>query len=84
VTNPAPCLGRNRARISHDGRSHNLTMQLAIDPAATASRNLSGEFRMTHLLGLAIALLLLGGGVWANVYIGSLSQEKGAWVAHSR
>jgi hypothetical protein len=33
---------------------------------------------------LIIALLLLGGGVWANVYVGSLSQDKGSWVSHSR
>jgi hypothetical protein len=39
---------------------------------------------MMHLSGLIIALLLLGGGVWANVYVGSLSQDKGSWVSHSR
>jgi hypothetical protein len=63
--------------------SHNLTMQLATDRAKMGSRNVSVEFEMTHLLGLAIALLLLGGGVWVNFYVGSLSQEKGSWVAHS-
>jgi hypothetical protein len=38
---------------------------------------------MKQVLGLSIALLLLGSGVWANVGSGSLSQNKGAWVSHS-
>jgi hypothetical protein len=63
---------------------HNLTMRLALGAATTGSHSVSVGFEMTHLLGLAVALLLLGGGVWANVYVGSLSQEKGGWVAHSR
>jgi hypothetical protein len=37
---------------------------------------------MKQMLGLAIALLLFGSGVWANVGGGSLSQHKGAWAAH--
>ena len=37
---------------------------------------------MTQLLGLSLALLLFGSGIWANVGGGSLSQNKGAWVTH--
>jgi hypothetical protein len=38
---------------------------------------------MKQVLGLSIALLLLGSGVWANVGSGSLSQNRGAWVSHA-
>jgi hypothetical protein len=38
---------------------------------------------MKLMLGLSIALLLLGSGVWANVGGGSLSQYKGAWASHA-
>jgi hypothetical protein len=38
---------------------------------------------MTQMLGLSIALLLFGTGVWANVDSGSLSQNKGAWVSRA-
>jgi hypothetical protein len=38
---------------------------------------------MAHLFGIATALLLIGGGAWANVYVGSLSQDKGSWLSHS-
>jgi hypothetical protein len=38
---------------------------------------------MKQLLGLTVALLLLGSGVWANVGGGSLSQNRGAWVAQA-
>jgi hypothetical protein len=38
---------------------------------------------MKQLLGLTVALLLFGSGVWANVGGGSLSQHTGAWVAHA-
>jgi hypothetical protein len=38
---------------------------------------------MKQLLGLTVALLLFGSGVWANVGGGSLSQQTGAWVAHA-
>jgi hypothetical protein len=38
---------------------------------------------MAYLFGLTLALLLLGGGVWANIHAGSLSQEKGSWMSHS-
>jgi hypothetical protein len=41
------------------------------------------ELEMKQMLGLSIALLLLGSGVWANVSGGSLSQNKGAWVSHA-
>jgi hypothetical protein len=36
-----------------------------------------------QVLGLSVALLLLGSGVWANIGGGSLSQNKGAWVSHA-
>jgi hypothetical protein len=39
---------------------------------------------MPQILGLSVALLLIGSGVWANIGGGSLSQDKGAWVSHSR
>ncbi|SHG40582.1 hypothetical protein SAMN05444169_2271 [Bradyrhizobium erythrophlei] len=39
---------------------------------------------MKQVLGVGIALLLLGSGVWANLGVGSLSQNTGAWVSHSR
>jgi hypothetical protein len=38
---------------------------------------------MKQMLGLSIALLLFGSGVWANVSGGSLSQYRGAWVSHT-
>jgi hypothetical protein len=38
---------------------------------------------MTQLLGLSLALLLFGSGIWANVGGGSLSQNKGAWVSRT-
>jgi hypothetical protein len=39
---------------------------------------------MLQILGFSVALLLFGSGVWANCGGGSLSQDKGAWVSHSR
>lgn len=41
------------------------------------------SFEMKQLLGLAVALLLFGGAVWANIGGGSLFQHTGAWVAHA-
>jgi hypothetical protein len=38
---------------------------------------------MTQILGLSLALLLFGSGIWANVGDGPLSQNKGAWVSHA-
>jgi len=38
---------------------------------------------LNQILGLGLALLLFGSGIWANVSGGSLSQEKGAWVSHA-
>jgi hypothetical protein len=37
---------------------------------------------MKLILGLSLALLLFGSGIWANVNGGSLSQNKGAWVSY--
>jgi len=37
---------------------------------------------MLQILGLSVALLLFGSGVWANFDGGSLAQNKGAWVSH--
>jgi hypothetical protein len=42
------------------------------------------ELGMRQILGLSVALLLFGSGVWANLAGGSLSQDKGAWISHSR
>ncbi len=39
---------------------------------------------MLQILGLSVALLLFGSGVWANFGNGTLSQNRGAWVSHSR
>jgi hypothetical protein len=39
---------------------------------------------MLQILGLGVALLLFGSGVWANFGGASLSQDRGAWVSHSR
>jgi hypothetical protein len=39
---------------------------------------------MKQVLGVSIALLLFGSGVWANLSVGSLSQNTGAWVSRSR
>ena len=50
------------------------------------SMRLAGPMRgleMKQILGLSLALLLLGGGIWANVGGGSLSQNKGAWVSYA-
>jgi hypothetical protein len=41
------------------------------------------SLELTQILGLSLALLLLGSGIWANVSGGSLSQNKGAWVSHA-
>jgi hypothetical protein len=38
---------------------------------------------MKEILGLCLALLLFGGGIWANVGGGSLSHNNGAWVTHA-
>jgi hypothetical protein len=38
---------------------------------------------MTQILGLSLAVLLFGSGIWANVCGGSLSQDRGAWVSHA-
>jgi hypothetical protein len=38
---------------------------------------------MARILGLSLALLLFGSGIWANVGGGSLSQNKGAWVSYA-
>jgi hypothetical protein len=38
---------------------------------------------MKQVLGLAVALVLLGSGVWANLGGGSLFQNTGAWAAHA-
>jgi hypothetical protein len=38
---------------------------------------------MTQTIGLSIALLLFGSGVWANLGGGPLSQNRGAWVSHA-
>jgi len=40
------------------------------------------SLEMTQILGLSLALLLFGSGIWANVGAGGpLSQNKGAWVS---
>ena len=39
--------------------------------------------KMKQVLGVSIALLLFGSGVWANLSVGSLSQNTGAWVSLS-
>ena len=44
----------------------------------------SMEFQMKFVLGVSVALLLFGSGVWASLSVGSLSQNTGAWVSHSR
>ena len=38
---------------------------------------------MLQMLGLSVALLLFGSGVWANLDSGSLSQNIGAWASHA-
>jgi hypothetical protein len=38
---------------------------------------------MKQILGLGVALLLFGSGVWANVGGGSFSQDRGVWVSHA-
>jgi hypothetical protein len=38
---------------------------------------------MKQILGLSLALLLFGSGIWANLGSGSLSQNKGAWVSYA-
>jgi hypothetical protein len=35
------------------------------------------------ILGLSLATLLFGSGVWATLSSGSLSQTKDAWVSHA-
>jgi hypothetical protein len=42
------------------------------------------SFKMKQLLGVSVALVLFGSGVWANLSVGSLSQNTGAWVSYSR
>jgi hypothetical protein len=39
---------------------------------------------MKLVLGVIVALLLFGSGVWASLSVSSLSQNTGAWVSHSR
>jgi hypothetical protein len=38
---------------------------------------------MKQVVGMGVTLLLFGGGVWANLSVGSLSQNTGAWVSNS-
>jgi hypothetical protein len=40
--------------------------------------------KMKLVLGVSVALLLFGSGLWASLSGGSLSQNTGAWVSHSR
>jgi hypothetical protein len=40
--------------------------------------------KMKLVLGVIVALLLFGSGVWASLSVSSLSQNTGAWVAHTR
>jgi len=37
---------------------------------------------MKQILGMSVALLLFGSGVWANVGGGSLAQNRGAWASN--
>lgn len=39
---------------------------------------------MKQVLGVGVALLLFGSGMWANLSTGSLSQNTGAWVSRYR
>jgi hypothetical protein len=41
------------------------------------------RLELTQILGLSLALLLFGSGIWANVSDGSLSLYKGAWASHA-
>jgi hypothetical protein len=41
------------------------------------------SLKMMKMLGLSVALLLFGSGIWANVSTGSLSQNTGAWASHA-
>ena len=42
------------------------------------------SLEMMQILGLSLALLLFGSGIWANVGDGGpLSQNKGAWVSNA-
>jgi hypothetical protein len=36
-----------------------------------------------ELFGLSVALMLFGGGIWANLGSGSLFQNTGAWMAYA-
>jgi hypothetical protein len=47
-------------------------------------RSAKMKFTRKQLFGLSVAMLLLCGGVWANVVDGSLYQNKGAWVSHAK
>jgi hypothetical protein len=38
---------------------------------------------MKQILGLSLALLLFGSGLWANVGARSLSQYKGEWMSYA-
>jgi hypothetical protein len=38
---------------------------------------------MKQMLGLSLALLLFGSGIWASIDGGSLSQYKGAWLMYA-
>jgi hypothetical protein len=40
------------------------------------------EFTMNLIFGMAVSLMLMAGGVWANVdHSGPLSHSQGAWVS---
>jgi hypothetical protein len=36
-----------------------------------------------ELFGLSVALMLFGGGIWANLGSGTLFQNTGAWMAYA-
>jgi hypothetical protein len=48
-----------------------------------SDRNVKMKITWRQLFVLSVAILLLGSGVWANVWNSSLSQNTGAWVSHT-
>jgi len=72
-------------------RADNVAYRERLFLFATGTRNTLGTWellsptwssKLTKILGLSLALLLFGSGIWANVNGGSLSQNTGAWVSH--
>jgi hypothetical protein len=79
TTKQGPPGQRKKHRLFVTGTGNTLAMWGLLN----LIRSLKLSQILGQILGLSLALLLFGSGVWANVSGSSLSQNKGAWVSHA-